>query len=727
VLTGDGEHRITTAWGLPGNRRTRRRTNRQDRAVEQTWIPMSAGVRLAVTLYLPDGANRVPCLLEALPYRKDDLTASYRPEYTRFRDEFGYAVARVDLRGTGSSSGIALDEYHAQEQADLLEVIAWLAHQPWCSGSVGMFGTSWSGFNALQLACERPPALKAIVASYATDDRWTDDVHHMGGAMRLLDQVDYQLYMVAMNGLPPVPSVFGEGWRQEWLARAQDTPEWFTNWIDRQSDGPYWRHGSVRATPGPAGAGMPSYERITCPTMIIAGWADGYRNNSFRTFEALSAVGTPVQVLAGPWSHMGPSTAVPGPRVDHVVLMARWWDRWLRDGAGQGEQGATGRPVVVDPPFTVFVRRYEAPSPTADTWPGSWQAYDRAGLAAVRPVVLELAGATTSGGAPQPDHPEVVEYPPVRDVGVRAWNSCVGHLPWGQPEDQSLDEARSLCLQWSLPEGTVVLGQPRLQLRVRVDDPVTFVSAKLSLVPPSGRPSLLVDRGLLNLAYRDGDGTRPRACAPGEWHDVEIELEATAFEVTDGVRLRLALACADWPNVVAPPGTWSAVDLSASRLLLPVSPGTPLPAPVLPDPPTEQQQAAAAPTEPVEASHVQWRHGHEVVTGVHHAEVDHGSTYRGFAGSVCREHYVGRVEIDPATGRQRAVARTRFELTWPDGAGGDTGAEAADGPVRATSESRLDLVIDDDTFDVTLELDVLDGDQPLAQRRWHRRIQRHLA
>ena len=56
-------------------------------------------------------------------------------------------------------------------------VIDWLAGQDWCDGRVGMFGTSYSGFNSLQLACERPPALKAVCAIYATDDRWTDDVH----------------------------------------------------------------------------------------------------------------------------------------------------------------------------------------------------------------------------------------------------------------------------------------------------------------------------------------------------------------------------------------------------------------------------------------------------------------------------------------------------------------------------------------------------------------------
>lgn len=60
---------------------------------------------------------------EALPYRKDDLTASFRPEYTRLRDEFSYAVARLDVRGTGSNSGRATDEYPYQEQRDLAEVI----------------------------------------------------------------------------------------------------------------------------------------------------------------------------------------------------------------------------------------------------------------------------------------------------------------------------------------------------------------------------------------------------------------------------------------------------------------------------------------------------------------------------------------------------------------------------------------------------------------------------
>jgi predicted acyl esterase len=260
-------------------------------AERHVWIPMADGVRLAVSLFLPDTGDPCPVLLEALPYRKDDVTAGHRTEYERLASEHGYAVARVDLRGTGSSEGVATDEYPPQEQADLCRVIGWLAAQPWSTGAVGMYGTSYSGFNSLQVAAERPPALKAIVAIHASDDRYTDDVHYVGGALRLLDLVDYPLYMVALNALPPVPALAGRGWRQRWRERVEGLEPWLLRWLQEQVDGPYWRHGSLR----------PGYERIACPTMIVAGWADGYHNATFRVLERLRV---PARLLLGPWSHM---------------------------------------------------------------------------------------------------------------------------------------------------------------------------------------------------------------------------------------------------------------------------------------------------------------------------------------------------------------------------------------------------------------------------------------
>jgi putative CocE/NonD family hydrolase len=306
------------------------------------YIPMTDGIRLAVTLYFPDdaGSGPWPAILEALPYRKDDVTGSYRPEYVRLADA-GYVVCRADVRGTGSSEGIATDEYPALERTDMCTVIEWLATQEWSVGTVGMYGTSYSGFNSIQVAMMRPPALGAIVPIYASDDRYTDDVHYMGGALKAVDLVDWVLYMIACNWLPPVPAVFGDGWRNEWLRRIEGTEPWLLRWLQEQVDGPYWRHGSVR----------PGYDRIVCPTMLVAGWADGYTNIALRGFEALTC---PKRAVIGPWAHMSTQTSLPGPHIDLVPELIRWFGRWLRDD----DNG-----IDVEPPIAVFARRSTRPAP----------------------------------------------------------------------------------------------------------------------------------------------------------------------------------------------------------------------------------------------------------------------------------------------------------------------------------------------------------------------------
>ena len=99
---------------------------------------MSDGTRLAARIWLPEDAedDPVPAILEYLPYRKGDAFARRDSYHHPYFAGHGYAGVRVDLRGSGDSDGILLDEYLPQEQDDALEVIAWLAEQPWCSGAV---------------------------------------------------------------------------------------------------------------------------------------------------------------------------------------------------------------------------------------------------------------------------------------------------------------------------------------------------------------------------------------------------------------------------------------------------------------------------------------------------------------------------------------------------------------------------------------------------------------
>ncbi len=140
----------------------------------------------------------------------------------RYFAQNGYAAVRVDLRGSGDSDGILFDEYTQQELDDALEIIAWIAAQPWCSGAVGMMGISWGGFNALQVAALEPPALKAIITLCSTDDRYADDAHYMGGCL-LNENLQWGSTLLAYGAYPPDPRIVGERWRAD-VARADRQP-----------------------------------------------------------------------------------------------------------------------------------------------------------------------------------------------------------------------------------------------------------------------------------------------------------------------------------------------------------------------------------------------------------------------------------------------------------------------------------------------------------------------
>jgi putative CocE/NonD family hydrolase len=644
----------------------------------RSWIPMEDGVRLAASLFLPasvEAGGAAPVVLEALPYRKDDATASYRPEYERLCGEYGYAVARVDLRGTGSSEGRATDEYPASEQDDLCQVIGWLAAQPWSTGAVGMYGTSYSGFNSLQVAAERPPALKAIVAIYASDDRYTDDVHYTGGAVKLLDLVDYPLYMVALNALPPLPAIAGPAWRERWRERVEGLEPWLLRWLEEQADGPYWRQGSVR----------PAYERIACPTMLVAGWADGYRNATFRVLERLQA---PARLLFGPWSHMATDSSLPGPRIDLVPEMVRWWDRWLR-----GERNG----VDEAPPVTVFVRHATRPAPDLDEYAGVWR--DEPAWPPERATTLAL-GLEKATAGPAVDRLEVRP-----DVGGAAWISCAGHLPFGQPGDQREDDAWSLAYDWELDRELEILGHPRLALRVGASAPVAFLSAKLCDVFPDGT-SALVARGFLNLTRRRSLRD-PEPLAPGVVEPVELELDATSWVFPAGHRLRLSLAGSDWPNIVPPPGPVTLlVERDGSTLTLPVLDGpSPAPPPSLP-PPRPGGPGISPPDPPT-----RWRLVRDVLARRTEAEIDHSGRSQLPDGGALVERYRGTVGAGPDGGTW-ARGSAHYRIEWPE--------------ATVATSVRLDLRGDAEAFEVRLDLEAREDDQPRWARSWHRRIPRHL-
>jgi uncharacterized protein len=638
------------------------------------FIPMSDGVRLATSLFVPDGDGPWPAILEALPYRKDDDTATYRSEYRRLA-EAGYVVCRVDLRGTGSSEGIAEDEYPAVERTDLLTVIDWLATRDWSTGNVGMYGTSYSGFNSIHLAMERPSALKAIIPIYATDDRYADDVHDFGGALKQLDLVDYPTYMIAMNALPPVPSIYGEGWREDWERRVRDTEPWVLTWLAHQRFDDYWRFGSLR----------PDYDRIEAATMIVAGWADGYRNNTLRTLEQLRC---PARLVIGPWAHASTDTSLPGPNIDLVPEMLRWWDRWLK-----GEDNGIDR----EPPIVLFAQRSTRPGHTRAEMRGEWR-YEPAWPAErLRPTPFALSDAV--GPATRDGSGDVLE---VRgDVGWTAWISCAGHLPWGQPDDQRPDEAFSLTYTWpALEEELEILGHARLSVTVTSSAPVAYLSAKLCDVFPDGASSL-VSRAMLNLTHRDSR-EQPSPLEPGRPYDVTFDLEAASWTFEVGHRVRLDLAGTDWPNAWTPPEPLMlTIDRPSATLTLPVLDG-PTPATGSPSFAPPLRGAEAIPNR----GHTgyDWRIEHDVPTGESRAVVgNHGDYPAKDEIPSFAERYAGTVTVRPDDpGHASAHGEASFEMRWPEATCG--------------ASTTLDVRSDRGSYSVQIDLSVTEN----GEERWHR-------
>ena len=189
--------------------------------------------------------NPVPAILEHLPYRKRDGTTARDALTHPYFAGHGYACVRVDMRGNGDSEGLMDDEYSEQELQDAVDVIAWLAAQPWCSGKVGMMGISWGGFNALQVAAKQPPALKAIITLCSTDDRYADDIHYKGGLL-LNENMGWGATMLSYSSRPPDPALAGGNkWRDMWLDRLEHEPFLPAVWLKHQRRDAYWKRGSV--------------------------------------------------------------------------------------------------------------------------------------------------------------------------------------------------------------------------------------------------------------------------------------------------------------------------------------------------------------------------------------------------------------------------------------------------------------------------------------------------
>ncbi len=658
------------------------------REIENEWIALADGTRLAARIWMPDDAsrsNRVPAVLEYIPYRKRDFTAARDALIHPWFAGHGYASVRVDIRGSGDSDGVLTDEYLQLEQDDALEVIAWIARQPWCSGAVGMMGNSWGGFNALQLAARRPPALKAIITSCSTDDRYADDVHYMGGCL-LNDNMKWASTMFAHNARPPDPALVGDRWREMWLQRLDGSGLWIDAWLRHQRRDAFWKHGSV----------CEDFSAIEIPVFAVGGWNDGYSNAIPRLLAGLKA---PRIGWIGQWSHQYAHMATPGPGCGFLQEATRWWDHWLK-GRDTG--------IMDAPMLRAFMQEPVPPLAVLDRIDGRWVAERAWPSTRITPRRLHL-NATGLDMAAGRETALAIASP--QDVGLHAGKWCPYGLAPDLPTDQRIDDAASLVFDSApLEQRIEVLGAPVVELDLASDRPLAMVAVRLNDVWPDGRVSR-VSYGLLNLTHRHGHEF-PAPMEPGSRQRVRIQLNDIGQAFAPGHRIRIAISTGYWPFVwPAPEPVTLTIFAGASVLDLPLREADPA-ADAAAAPPPAAQPTPLAVTVLVPGAD-QRRIVHDVATGESVVELRTDA---------------GTRRIDAINLELQACADTRYtirpddplsaraEVTW------DVGMRRDDWRVRTKTHTVMTSTATE--FLVHASIDAFDGDTRIFSRNWDCRIPR---
>ncbi len=513
-------------------------------AHQQVTIPLPDGTVLAGRLWLPAATNEtVPLVLEWIPYRQSDNTAVDDSMVHGYFAAHGIAALRVDLRGSGNSTGLLRDEYLRQEQDDALDVIDWVTRQPWSNGNVGMIGISWGGFAALQVAARRPPALKAIITCCSTDDRYRDDVHYMGGAL-LTDGLQWGSGLFTQLGRPLDPYYVGESWRTHWLARMEGMEPPLHAWLAHPRRDDYWRHGSINE----------DYSAIQCAVYAVGGWTDGYSDAILRMMAHLSA---PRKALIGPWTHIYPQWGTPGPAIDFLAECVRWWKHWLVEEK---------TPVMQEPMMTLWQGENIRPDAARLAIDGHWITAPHWPLAQTEKHFWLTPGRLVDEAvAAQPD--VVIDSP--THCGLLAGEWCPRDGGGSAPEfqhDQRQDDGLSCCFDTPvLQDELLLLGKAIVMMEVAFDGPSALLVLRLNEVEADGR-SGRVTFGVHRI-------TRPQGVAPGEAFSVSLDLKGVSYRFAAGKRLRLAISTTYWPMVWAEPTQGAVrIALSSACLSLPLRP-----------------------------------------------------------------------------------------------------------------------------------------------------------
>ncbi|MEE4350190.1 MAG: CocE/NonD family hydrolase [Pacificimonas sp.] len=507
------------------------------RVIENQWIAMPDGKRLAARIFLPEDAvsDPVGAVLEYIPYKKrtayrlfDDATAAWLVPR-------GFAYIRVDVRGTGESDGLIQNEYALPEQRDAEPLIESIAKQPWCNGNVGMRGISYGSITSIQAASKGIEPLKAIIPCVGTDNGYTDDVHTIDGCV-INEKVIWGSMWKATMIDPPDPALVGGDWKSIWLNRLEAQIPLVTEWMRHQLVDQYWTDRIVT-----------DFSSIKCGVYVLGGLMDSYIDTVPRLLENLNC---PRKGIVGPWGHDFPHEGIPGPQLDWIGEEVRWWDYWLNDN----DNGIMDEPMLHSFIADEHPTRHFPENPSG-RWVSepSWPSPNVAETTLFASSQSRLSTATGDSGA--------VGVPADVTIGT-----CIPSLsPYDMydhaPVEQTPDDNRSLVFETEpLIDDLELLGQANLEFSFTSNRPVAKLAARLNEVTADGQ-SWLVSYGASNLSH-EKNHTEIRVLEQGGQYKGKLQFHFSARRFRKGSRFRISLSQAQWPILWPTP---ELVDLNLLR------------------------------------------------------------------------------------------------------------------------------------------------------------------
>ena len=489
--------------------------------IENIWINLKDGNKLAASIWLPKNIKKkIPTILEYIPYRKRDTTSIRDSIRHPYYAGHGYACIRVDMRGTGDSDGLMLDEYLPQEANDGLEILNWITKQKWSDGKVGMTGVSWGGIICLQMAILQPKSLKAIVPVHYSVDRYYDDAGYFLGSYPG-QTVGWGALMEGFNSRPPDPLISGKNWKKKWIDRLKKTDSFLNIWLNHQQNDSYWLKNSISQ----------KYLNIKIPILAVGGWADCWPNSVIRLIENTN---TKCFGIIGPWGHSYPHVGKPGPSIGFLQESLKFFNSFLKNNETNFKS------------LRLWINSSHAPNPKINKKKGWWVSLNKKEINTKKDKLYFGINKLNKKKS------HLIQKLSILSSLTCGLNSGE-YMPWFAsgygaelPDNQIIDDSESLVFDSNkLKNNYVILGKTSLTVELSSNKNFGMIATRLCEINENG-DSNLVTFGILNFNQINGKNINYKIKA-NKKYKVNLNLNDTGYAFKKNNKIRISISTSYWP------------------------------------------------------------------------------------------------------------------------------------------------------------------------------------